>query len=93
MDSSFSFEDHMNSLCKKSSEQQLNALARIALNMCLEKHNYESDCNIPTRALSLVLMFHNRGTHNKANYLFEQVLRTINGDESSLLQDLLKMRT
>ena len=36
LDSKLSFEDHINQLCKKTS-QKLNALARITLYMCLEK--------------------------------------------------------
>ena len=36
LDSKLSFEDHINNLCKKAS-QKLNALARIAPYMCLEK--------------------------------------------------------
>ena len=36
LDSKLSFADHINSLCKKAS-QKLNALARIAPYMCLEK--------------------------------------------------------
>ena len=36
LDSKFSFEDHINNPWKKAS-QKLNALVRIAPNMCLEK--------------------------------------------------------
>ena len=36
LDSKPSFKDHINSLCKKSS-QKLNALARVAPYMCLKK--------------------------------------------------------
>ena len=36
LDSKLSFQDHINNLCKKAS-QKLNALARVARYMCLEK--------------------------------------------------------
>ena len=36
LDSKLSFEDHINNLCKKAS-QKLNALARVAPHLCLEK--------------------------------------------------------
>ena len=55
LDSKPSFKDHINSLCKKSS-QKLNALARVAPYMCQKKKNsYESICNISIRVVSLRL--------------------------------------
>ena len=45
LDTKLFFEDHINSLCKKAS-QELIALARIAPYMCIEKNSYESICNI-----------------------------------------------
>ena len=36
LDSKLSFQDHINNLCKKAS-QKLNALARVARYVCLEK--------------------------------------------------------
>ena len=43
MKNELSFEDHINNFCKKAG-QILNALARVAPYMCLEKkeNNYES---------------------------------------------------
>ena len=37
LDLKLSFEDQINNLCKKNSSQKLNALARVAPYMCLEK--------------------------------------------------------
>ena len=45
LDAKLFFEDYINSLCKKAS-QELNALARIAPYMFIEKNSYESICNI-----------------------------------------------
>ena len=48
LDSKFSFEDHINCLCKKRS-QKLNALARIAPYICRvkkKKNSYENIWNI-----------------------------------------------
>ena len=36
-------------------------------------------------------MFHNRGSSNKINYLYERALRTTYIDKSSSFQDMLKI--
>ena len=56
VDSKLSFEDHIKNICKKAS-QKINALARIAPYMCLEKkkNSYESIYNISIWVLSVSL--------------------------------------
>ena len=55
LDSNHSFLDHIKNFCKQAS-QKLNALARVAPYMCLEKKNtYESTYKISTWVLSIGL--------------------------------------
>ena len=91
LDSKLSFEDQINSLYKKAS-QELNALARIAPYMCLEKTKTVMKAYIISQFAycPLVWMFHSRGLNNKMNSLHERALRITYGDRSSSFQDLLK---
>ena len=70
LDSKLSFEDHINNLCKKAS-QKLNALARIAPYMCLEKRKTVMKAYIVSQFgfCPLVWMFHSRSLNNKINSL------------------------
>ena len=76
MKNELSFEDHINNFCKKAG-QILNALARVAPYMCLEKkeNNYESVRHISVLVFPLVRMFHGRGLINKINSLDERALK------------------
>ena len=91
LDSKLSFEDHINNLCKKAS-QKLNALARIASYVCLEKRKTVMKAYIISQFgyCPLVWMFHSRGLNNKINSLHERALRITYGDRSSSFEDLLK---
>ena len=91
LDSKLSFEDHINNLCKKAS-QKLNALARIASYVCLEKRKTVMKAYIISQFgyCPLVWMFHSRGLNNKINSLHERALRITYGDRSSSFQDLIK---
>ena len=75
LDSKLSFEDQINSLYKKAS-QELNALARIAPYMCLEKTKTVMKAYIISQFgyCPLVWMFHSRGLNNKINSLHERAL-------------------
>ena len=83
LDSKVSFEDHINNLCKKGS-QKLNALARIAPYMCLEKRKTLMKAYIAYQFgyCPLVWMFHSRSLNNKINSLYERALRITYGDRS-----------
>ena len=90
LDSKLSFEDHINNLCKKAS-QKLNALARIASYVCLEKRKTVMKAYISQFGYCpLVWMFHSRGLNNKINSLHERALRITYGQRSSSFQDLLE---
>ena len=91
LDSKLSSEDHINNLCKKAS-QKLNALARIAPYMCLEKRKTVMKAYIASRFgyCPLVWMFHSRSLNNKINSLHERALRITYGDRSSSFENLLK---
>ena len=79
--SKLSFEDHINSLCKKAS-QKLNALARIAPYVCLEKRKTVMKAYITSQFgyCPLVWMFHSRSLNNKINSLHERALRITYSD-------------
>ena len=91
LDSKLSFEDHINNLCKKAS-QKLNALARIASYVCLEKRKTVMKAYTISQFgyCPLVWMFHSRGLNNKINSLHERALRITYGDRSSSFEDILK---
>ena len=87
-----SFEDHINNLCKKAS-QKLNALARIAVYICLGKIKTVMKAYIISQFVycSLAWMFHSRGlNNNKTNSLQERALRITYGDRPSSFENLLK---
>ena len=82
LDSKISFGDQINNLCKKAS-QKLNALARIAPYICLEKRKPVMKAYIISQFgyCLLIWMFHSRGLNNKINYLHEWALRITYGDD------------
>ena len=71
-----SFEDRINNLCKKAS-QKLNALARTASYMCLEKRKTVMKAYIMFLfgSCPLVWMLHSRSLNNKINSLHERALK------------------
>ena len=91
IDSKLSFENHISNLCKKAS-QKLNALARIALYMCLEKRKTVMKAYITSQFgyCPLVWMFHSKSLNSKINSLHERALRITYGDRSSSFENLLK---
>ena len=92
LDSKISFEDHINNPCKKKKSQKLNALARVAPYMCLEKMKTIMKAFVTSQFgyCPLVWMFHCSGLNNKISSLHERVLGIKYGDKSSSFQDLLK---
>ena len=91
LDSKLFFEDHKNNTCKKAS-QKLNALARVALYMCLKKRKTVMKAFVTSQfgSCPLVWMFHSRYLNNKINSFHERALRIKYGNRSSSFQDLLK---
>ena len=93
MDSKLSFGDHIKNLCKKAS-QKLNALARVAPYMCLEKRKTVMKDFVTSQIgyYPLIWMFHSRSLNNKIIFLHEKALRTTYGDILSSFEDLLKKK-
>ena len=91
LDSNFSFEDHINNFSEKAS-RKLNALARGAPYMCLEKRKTVTKAFVISQFgyCPLVWMSHSRSRNNKVKSLHERALRIIYRDRSSSFQDLLK---
>ena len=84
IDSKQSFEPHVRSICKKSS-QKLNAFARIAYSLEFEqKKLLLNDFRTPHFSHALVvLMFHSPKLNNHINRIHERALRTVYQDHNS----------
>ena len=69
IDSNLTFENHINSICKKTS-QKLNALGRIAPYMNIQKRRtiMKSFVTSQFRYCPLIWMFHSRRLNNKKFY-------------------------
>ena len=77
-DSNLSFESHVTSLCKKSS-QKLHALARISHYMDLNKRRNLVKAFITCQFsyCPLIWMFHSRNLNNKINRIHKRALRLV----------------
>ena len=91
IDSNLSFEEHINNLCKKAS-QKLNALARIACYMDIQKRKsiMKSFITFQFGHCPLVWVFHSRSLNNRINSIHERALRVTYGDKTSTFQQLLE---
>ena len=91
IDSNLSFENHINSLCRKASAK-LSALARIAGFMNITKRRMIMKSFITSQFgyCPLIWMFHSRGLNNKINSIHERALRITYGDHSSTFRELLE---
>ena len=91
IDKELKFDDHVNNLCKKAC-QKLNALARIAPFMNIEKKRIIMKAFIEPQFgyCPLIWMFHSRSLNNKINRIHDRALRITHNDKSSSFQDLLK---
>ena len=89
-DSNLTFENHINSICKKAS-QKLNALARIAPYMNIQKRRtiMKSFVTSQFSYCPLIWMFHSRRLNNKINSIHERALRITYQDNTSTFQELL----
>ena len=90
IDSKFTFEDHINRLCKKASAK-LNALGRISYYMDPLKRRLLVNAFFTSQFnyCPLTWMFHSRKLNNKINRLHERCLWLIYSDRSSLYEELL----
>ena len=90
IDSNLTFENHINNICKKVS-QKLNALARIAPYMNLQKRRtiMKSFVTSQFSYCPLIWMFHSRRLNNKTNSIHERALRITYQDNASTFQELL----
>ena len=90
IDSNLTFENHINSICKKAS-QKLNALARIAPYMNIQKRRtiMKSFVTSHFSYCPSIWMFHSRRLNNKINSVHERALRMIYQDTTSTFQELL----
>ena len=91
IDSNLSFIENINNLCKKAS-QKLNALARIARYMDIQKRRTIMKSPITSQFgyCPLVWIFHSRSLNNKINYIHERALRITYGNKTSTFQQLLE---
>ena len=92
VDSNFTFEKHLNKLCKKGN-QKLHALARCTKYMSTDKR----PTLVKVFAISqfnyypLVWMFHTKELNNRINSLHEKVLRLTYQNRNSPFDELLKL--
>ena len=89
-DCNLTFENHIRNICKKAS-QKLNALARIAPYMNIQKRRtiMKSFVTSQFSYCPLIWMFHSRRLNNKINSIHERALRITYQDNTSTFQELL----
>ena len=89
IDSNLTFENHISSICKKAS-QKLNALARIAPYMNIQKRRtiMKSFVTSQFSYCPLIWMFHSRRLNNKINSIHERALRITYQYHTSTFQEL-----
>ena len=91
IDSNHSFENHINNLCKKTS-QKVNALARISGYINLQKRRVIMKSFITSQFgyCPLSWMFYSKRLNNKINFIHERALRITYVDNVSSFQELLE---
>ena len=91
IDSSLSFYEHVEDICKKAS-QKLSALARISqyLNESKRRILFKSFISSQFGYCPLVWMFHSRKLNARIDRILERTLRIVYQDNESLLYDLLQ---
>ena len=92
IDSNLSFENHVSSLCKKTS-QKLHALARVVCFMDLTKRKSLMNAFITSQFnfCPLLRMFHSRQMNTRVNKIQERALRLVYKDNKLTFDDLLKL--
>jgi hypothetical protein len=91
IDSDLTFDDHVNSICKKAS-QKLNALSRQCAILPFNRRKVlmQAFFNSQFSYCPLVWMFHSRTINAKINRLHYRALRIVYQDETSTFEELLK---
>ena len=91
IDSEFSFDQHVSSICRKASKK-LHALGRIATFMSFNKRRTLMKAFIESQFnyCPLIWMFHSRTMNNKINRIHERALRLVYSDHVSSFDELLK---
>ena len=91
IDSNFTFEYHINRICRKTS-QKLHALSRISKYISGDKKRllFKSFIISKCNYCPIVWMCHGRCLNNKINNLHERALRTVYQDKKSTFETLLK---
>ena len=89
IDINFSFEYHINRICRKVS-QKLHALSRIAKYISEDKKRmlFKSFIISQFNYSPIVWMSHGRGLNNKINNIHERALRTVYQDRKSSIETL-----
>ena len=92
VDSNFTFEKHINELCKKGN-QKLHALARCAKYMSTEKRRTLFNAFVVSQFnyCPLVWMFHTKELNGRINSLHEKALRLIYQNRNLSFDELLKL--
>ena len=92
VDNKFSFEPHLNLVCKKVS-QKLHALARVSKFISKKKLRVIMKAFIMSQFsyCPLVWMCHSRTLNNKINKLHERALRLVYDDRQSTFEELLNI--
>ena len=90
IDSNLTFGNHINNICKIAS-QKLNALARVAPYMNMQKRRIIMKSFVTSQFgyCPLIWMFHSRRLNNKINSIHERALRITYQDHISTFQELL----
>ena len=90
VDHELSFNEHVSSLCKKTS-QKLNALSRIASCMTFDQRRLILNSFITSHFsyCPIVWMFHSRKLNERINHIHERALRIVYKDFNSSFQELL----
>ena len=89
IDSDFTFEEHINTLCRKAT-QKLHTLSRVSQYLSQHKKRTLFKTMSQFNYCPLVWMCHSRGLNNKINNIHKRTLRIVYQDKKSNLQDLLQ---
>ena len=92
IDTMLSFENHVSSLYKKTS-QKLHAMARVLSSMDLAKCKSLMKAIITSQFnyYPLIWMFHSRQLKNRINKIHEKALRLVHKDNKLIFNDLLEL--
>ena len=91
IDSDFTFEEHINSLCRKSS-QKLHALSTVSKYLSPNKNHilFKTFVTSPFNYCPSVWMCHSRTLNNRINNINHRTLRIVYQDKKSSFEELLQ---